>query len=256
VALAFDDADFSNQDVDQDIVIQATLSDWDEGLQDVKHLFQESKFAQYKCGLSDTGPVPEPVADGAAALSVSLRVDKSLEPKWFVVKGRDERGDEERKPIYAADRVLLGLSRLESSSDVHFTWGRNTLLTRLSADNKGGLNSVVSTLSREMRQTDISAHPSIAECQSVADAVRGEAQSAGARLADLFPRIDIQRQSMGSGAISLHEGNIPLRNKGSGTKRLITTAMVMFCMAAKIYLSSMRLKLALSRTGFAACSIN
>jgi putative ATP-dependent endonuclease of the OLD family len=106
-ALTFDDSDFFGQDVDQEIVIQATLSDWDESAPDVRQLFQESKFAQYKCGLSATGPVPEPQTDGMAALSVSLRVDKSLEPKWFVVKGRDEVGDEERKPIYAADRVRL-----------------------------------------------------------------------------------------------------------------------------------------------------
>jgi putative ATP-dependent endonuclease of OLD family len=226
-ALAFDDSDFFGQDVDQDIVIQVTLSDWDEGVPDVKQLFQESKFAQYKCGLTTTGPVAEPLPDGTAALSVSLRVDKSLEPKWFVVKGRDEVGDEDRKPIYATDRAVLGLSCLEMASDAHFAWGRNTLLTRLSADNKGNLNAVLAALSREMRLTDISGHPSIAECQSIADTIKTEAQGAGVSLTALSPRIDVQRQSMTGGAMSLHDGNIPLRGKGAGTKRLVATAMQM-----------------------------
>ena len=71
--------------------------------------FQESTFARYQCGLDENGPKPEPDAD--PAFSISLRVDKSLEPKWFAVKGRDEGHEVERKPIYAANRAFIGLSR-------------------------------------------------------------------------------------------------------------------------------------------------
>lgn len=226
-ALLFDDSDFFNQDVSQEIVIQVTLGDWDESQPDIRSFFQESKFAQYKCGLADAGPLAEPQPEGVVAISVSLRVDKSLEPKWSVVKGRDEREDQDRKPIYAADRAVLGLSRLDIFSDVHFTWGRNTILTRLSADSQVNLNTVLSTLARGMRQSDISGHQSIVECQTVADTVKQEAQNVGVRLAGLSPRIDIQRQSMSAGAVSLHEDNVPLRNKGSGSKKLVAGAMQM-----------------------------
>ena len=37
----------------------------------------------------------------------------------------------------------------------------------------------------------------------------------------------MQRQSIGTSALSLHENNVPLRNKGDGTKRLIGAAMQM-----------------------------
>jgi putative ATP-dependent endonuclease of the OLD family len=226
-SLIVDDADFFNQDISKDILIQVTLAEWDEAQPDIRGFFQESKFAQYKCGLADTGPLPEPQLQGIVALSVSLRVDKSLEPKWSVIKGVDEAEDQDRKPIYAADRAVLGLSRLDIFSDVHFTWGRNTILTRLSADNQGSLNIVLSALTREMRQSDISRHQSIIECQGIADAVKQEAQSTGVKLADLTPKIDIQRQSTSAGALSLHEGNVPLRNMGSGSKKLIAAAMQM-----------------------------
>lgn len=226
-ALTFDDSDFFNQNVAEDIVIQVTLADWDETQPDIRNFFQESKFAQYKCGLNDTGPLPEPQAGGTTAVSISLRVDKSLEPRWFVVKGRDEGEGQERKPIYAADRVVLGLSRLDIFSDFHFTWGRNTILTRLSADNQGNLNAVLSDLAREMRQSDIAHHQSVAECQTVADAIKQDAQNAGVKLAGLSPKIDIQRHSTSAGAVSLHEDNVPLRNKGSGSKKLIGAAMQM-----------------------------
>ena len=121
-ALTFDDADFFNQDVNHPIIIQVTLNDWDETLEDIRKFFQESKFAQYKCGLSDTGPIPEP-PDGGRLSSISLRVDKSLEPKWSVTRGRDDAEDQDRKPIYAAERAVLGLTRIDLYSDAHFTWG-------------------------------------------------------------------------------------------------------------------------------------
>jgi putative ATP-dependent endonuclease of the OLD family len=224
-ALAFDDADFFNQAVEDDIVIQVTLSDWDSSQDTIKRFFQESTYARYQCGLGIEGPVPEP--NGSAAFSISLRVDKSLEPKWFAVKGRDDGDDIERKPIYAAERAVIGLSRLDVFSDSHFSWGRNTILTRLSDNAKAGLSSVVSELAREMRQSDISDHPSVAQCKAVADQVRLEARNTGVNLAELTPRIDVQRQSIGSGVISLHEGQVPLRSKGSGSKRLVGAAMQM-----------------------------
>lgn len=224
-ALAFDDADFFNQVVENDIVIQVTLAGWDPALPHIKGFFQESTFARYQCGLGGNGPTPEP--DGTPAFSISLRVDKSLEPKWFAVKGRDEGDEVERKPIYATERALIGLSRLDFFSDAHFTWGRNTILTRLSEGAKDGLTGVVSELAREMRQSDISGHQSIAQCKTIADGVRVEARKTGVNLAELTPRIDVQRQSIGAGVISLHEGQVPLRNKGSGSKRLVGAAMQM-----------------------------
>ena len=225
--LSVDDSDFFGQDVEQDLVIQVTLSGWDETLPDIRKFFQEKAFARFKCGLDDTGPLPEPISDDQVAVSVSLRVDKSLEPKWFVVKGRDKGEGVEKKPIYSSDRAMLGLTRLDTFTDYHFTWGRNTILTRLSTDREGNLSAVLSELARGMRQTDVSTHEGVADCQTVANTVRQESQNAGVRLTALSPRIDIQRQAVGAGALSLHEGRVPLRNKGSGSKKLIATAMQM-----------------------------
>lgn len=224
--LAFDDSDFYDQNVNEVIVIQVTLAEWDETREDIRHFFQESKFAQYKCGLSDTGPLPEPAPDGPVAVSISLRVDKSLEPRWSVVRGRDEQEDQDRKPIYAADRAVLGASRVDIFSDFHFTWGRNTILTRLSGGG-GNLNTVLSALTRDIRECDISQNECIQECQNVADTIRSEAQNSGVCLADLSPKIDMHRQSIGTSALSLHDNNVPLRSKGDGTKRLIGAAMQM-----------------------------
>ncbi|SEQ97010.1 AAA ATPase domain-containing protein [Nitrosomonas sp. Nm51] len=136
-SLSIVDSDFFNQNVNENIVIRVTLTGWDESDEDVRRFFQESKYAQYKCGLNDAGPLPEP--GDVVAVSVSLRVDESLEPKWHIVKGRDEGEETEKKPIYSSDRAVLGLSRIDIYSDFHFTWGRNTILTRLSSESEGNL---------------------------------------------------------------------------------------------------------------------
>ena len=224
--LSFYDSDFFNQDVEQDIVIQVTLAGWDERQPEIKDFFRESKFAQFKCGLEQTGPLSEPPSDDQVAISVSLHVDKTLEPKWFVVKGRYKEADDgDKKNISAANRAILGVSRLDTLSDFHFTWSRNSILTRLSEGHVDDLSTALSQLTRDINQIDIARN--IAECQSVAETVKEESGNAGVMLKDLLPKINIQRQSMNTGVLSLHEGNVPLRNKGSGSKNLIAVAMQM-----------------------------
>ena len=87
--LSFGDSDFFNPDVERDIVIQVTLADWDEESEVFKRFFRESKFGQFKRGLDDGGPLPEPQSKDNVAVSVSLRADKDLEPRWSVAKGPD-----------------------------------------------------------------------------------------------------------------------------------------------------------------------
>lgn len=226
-SLIISDSDFFDQDIDRNIIIQVTLTDWDEARAEIRRLLQESKFAQYISGLNETGPLDEPVAGGPVALSISLRVDKSLEPRWSVIRGRDDSEEKDRKVIYASDREILGLSRIDIFSDFQFTWGRNSIVSRLSAGNDGNLNTVLSDLIRDMRQCDISQDRCIIDCQDVADTIRRDALESGVNLSDLSPKIDLQRQHIGTGALSLHENNVPLRSKGTGTKRLIGAAMQM-----------------------------
>ena len=224
--LSFGDSDFFNLDVEQDIVIQVTLADWDEEREDVKRFFQESKFGRFKCGLDDNGPLEEPWSEDDVAVSISLRVDKDLDPRWSVVKGPDLGEDANKKPISYRDRSVLGLSRIDLLSDYHFTWGRNSILTRLSGEAQGNLSEVLSQLNREIRQIDIS--DSIAGYQDVAQDVKKESSSAGVALTDLSPKIDIpRRQSMDTGILSLHEGDVPVSNRGHGSKKLIAVAMQM-----------------------------
>lgn len=227
--LSFGDSDFFNLDVEQDIVIQVTLADWDEEREDIKRFFQESKFGQFKCGLDDNGPLEEPRSEDDVAVSISLRVGKDLDPRWSVVKGPDRGEDANKKTISYSDRSVLGLSRIDLLSDYHFTWGRNSILTRLSGEAQGSLSEVLSQLNREIRQIDISENTSgFQDIAETVETVGEESRNAGVALAKLSPKINIpRRQSMDAGVLSLHEDEVPISSKGDGSKKLIAVAMQM-----------------------------
>jgi putative ATP-dependent endonuclease of the OLD family len=57
-SLAFDDADFFDQDVNQEISIQVTLSDWNESDPDMRIFFQESKLLSTSAGWVRLGRLP------------------------------------------------------------------------------------------------------------------------------------------------------------------------------------------------------
>lgn len=225
--ISFDDSDFFDQNVEDDILIQVTLSGWDESSPEAKALFQEKKFAQYVCGLGANGPLEEP-EDGIVAVSICLRVAKDLEPQWCVSRGPFDPNTEDKiKPIKASDRALFGVSRLDASSDYHFTWGRNSLLAALTAESSGDVEGVLSDLARQMRSIPLEHHEQIVVCKQVAETVRAEALEFGVRLNALAPRIDSKRQKLSGGLISLHERDIPVHGRGTGSKKLVASAMQM-----------------------------
>ena len=201
--------------------------DWDDTKPAIKRFLREQTFAQLQCGVDITGALPEPTSDENVAISISLRIDSSLEPQWSIVKGRDMGDDSDRKHIYASARAVFGFTRIEPSSDYHFSWGRNSLLTRLSTREPSELASLVSRLARQVRKGDISDHEEIKRCQEIADSIRDDAAAIGVQLTDLTPQMDLHRQPIGVSALSLHEEQIPIRNKGDGSKKLVATAMQM-----------------------------
>ena len=226
-SLPIHDSDFYRQDVDRDIVIQVTFMDWDDSKPAIKKFLREQTFAQLQCGVDIRGALPEPTSDDKVAISISLRIDSSLEPQWSIVKGRDVGDDADRKHIYASARAVFGFTRIEPFSDYHFSWGRGSLLTRLSTRDPSELASLVSRLARQVRQGDISDHEEIKRCQEVANSIRKDAAAIGVPLTDLAPQMDLHRQPIGVSALSLHEEQIPIRNKGDGSKKLVATAMQM-----------------------------
>lgn len=210
-----DDSDFFNQDISNPITIAVTLADWNRESDICKKFFSESKFGQFICGLNETGPIDEPIDGSLEAITVKLIIDKTLEPKWFVVKG------DQQKPLSSSDRDIFGIGRIDSYLDSNFTWGRNAPLAKLSSENADGLDSTLTNIARLARKTQLDSE----EFNSVALRVKTESEQFGVKLTDVTPKIDVRKLSLGTGALSLHENDIPLRNLGFGSKKLISFAI-------------------------------
>lgn len=214
--ITFDDTDFNKQDTTQPIQIQVTLSNWDNQNEKIKKFFTEEKFGQFIGGLSETGPTEEP-ADDVCSITLRLTVDSSLEPKWFVVRGQ------ELKAISSQDRSIFGIGRIDTTLDSNFTWSRTSLLSKLSSANQENISPILAQISRGIRDRELD----LVECNATAAAVRTDAVKFGVNINELKAKIDIQKISLASGALALHQESIPLRNLGSGSKKLISCSMQM-----------------------------
>ncbi|MGE3319852.1 MAG: ATP-dependent endonuclease [Candidatus Berkiella sp.] len=212
-----DDSDFFNQDINNAISISVTLSDWDQENDELNKFFSESKFGQYIGGLEQDGVISEPIHGAKLSITINLSVDKFLEPKWLVVKGEDNRS------ITASDRSLFGVGRIDAHLDTNFTWKRNSVLSRISSENKESIDLVLSDIARSLRDNS----PDLEDCNSITEIIKPELDRFGVKIDNLIPKIDIQNLSIASGALALHSGNVPLRNFGTGSKKLVSCALQM-----------------------------
>ena len=129
----------------------------------------------------------------------------------------------ETKDISSVDRNFFGIGRIDVHLDNNFTWGNNSLLTRLSSEMNKSLKSVFTDIIRNVRHNYLE----LEKHKDLADSVRIEAQKFGVKINTLQSKIDIKKFSLDAGVLALHHENIPLRNFGSGSKKLISCAMQM-----------------------------
>jgi putative ATP-dependent endonuclease of the OLD family len=209
--LQLDDTDFHQAETIHPIMIDVTLVD------PPKELLTEMTFGLHKRGWNTlTGLSDEPESGDADALTVRFTVDQSLEPRWSVVTDRDVEGVK----ISAKQRETLGVSRIDAYLDRHLTWGRGTVLSRLT--DKGGDEGFVDAV-RAAR--DVVRKADLADLKVAAGKVEERGRSLGATTNEgLRPNLDAKYVQVGSGGLSLHDGAIPVRLKGLGTRRLFALA--------------------------------
>lgn len=210
--IPFDDSDFLGAETSQPFSITGVVG------QLPSELLKIDRFGLRLRGWSRTGELlPEP-EEGEGVLVVRLRVENDLEPQWFVVDGKDQ---EHR--LSAKDRERFGAVAVGRFSDRHLSWARGAVLSRLTGDLEE-VPRIISAASRAARETfkDV-------ECSSLratAGRVEKLARGVGVRPTSGYrPDLDPISLSLNAGGISLHDGEIPVRRLGQGTRRLLAIAM-------------------------------
>jgi len=212
--IIFNDSDFFGSKTEDPIRILITLVSLPE------QLLVDSKFGLHLRGWNlEKGLHDEPGEEDLKALTLQLKIDSSLEPEWTVINSRLQDGIK----ISTKDREKFGITQLGGFVDRHLTWGKGTVLSRLTEE--------TDTIADMLSSVGRTARDSIQLCKlpKLSEAAK-KVQSLGNKFGvpskeDYHPHIDIQSLGTTIGHFTLHENNVPLRLSGLGSKRLLAIAM-------------------------------
>jgi putative ATP-dependent endonuclease of OLD family len=210
----FEDSDFYDGCADDPIVIDATIGELP------RHLISDAHFGLRLRGLTAEGELhDEPQEGDVEVVTIRLTVDSSLEPAWEVVTERHPEGAH----INAREREKLGVVRLGTFLERHLSWSRGSALARLTGEVDEHAEMLADAHRKARNAVDKSKLPKLAA-----------AAQETARLASAFgvkprkgfePALDPGANAVSAGGLALHDGPVPLRRAGLGTRRLVTLAV-------------------------------
>jgi putative ATP-dependent endonuclease of OLD family len=218
-SVAFTDADFHGLDVDHPIRIAVTLGALDDPLKNI------DAYGDFLVGFNAaTGVVePEPGAGLETSLTLQLTVQSDLEPEWSLISPRAQAAGRTRN-LNWADRTRIAPARLGVTGDMHLTWRRGSVLSRLT-DGKADASKELTRAAREMRNTFD--QKELKELEGPLAVVAAAASEMGVPVgAAVQALIDAGSVTFTGGTISLHDGDgVPLRALGLGSARLLIAAL-------------------------------
>ncbi|MEQ7154293.1 ATP-dependent nuclease [Brevundimonas aurifodinae] len=213
-----DDTDFYNLDFTQPATVTITVVGLPDSFRsDARYGFHLRGWDETAGSLSD-----EPDDSLEDALSIRVSLDAStLEGRWSLFH---LRLDPEAEPpsLRFADARDLAPTRLGPYADRHLGWGRQSVLNRIGLD--GRMTGQLAAASRAAREAFRSTNKDV----FVAPVAQAEKLSRhfSVRVRDGFTaELDVQGSAISSGGVVLHAGSLPLRTLGTGSSRLIVSAL-------------------------------
>jgi energy-coupling factor transporter ATP-binding protein EcfA2 len=193
-----------------------------------QYLLKEDKYGLAICGYNkeDNCIYDDICENHEKALRIRLEVKKDLEPKWYVVDGRNK----EAINISASDRSKFSVYLISDSLDRHFSWNKGNPLYTLynSSDEQGAEKTLLMDLLRETKgKID---EQTFSQFDEITKKIKDLAVDVGADIKNIKTTMDFRDLVVKDGRVCLHEDKIPLRATGKGTKRLLSIAIQMSLM--------------------------
>ena len=218
---SFYDTDFHNGNIEEPIEIEVSLYDLPPAL------LSEAKFGFHKRLLNKSGQIIDDLSsedseDNTDILTIKLQVNKDLEPKWYIV---NNRANQECIEISASDRAKFNVYLISDYLDKHFSWSKgNPLYSMLKQDvsDQEKSNIIIDALREAKEKVDKS---SFDHLNKVIKKVEETASSLGLNISNTTTTIDFKDISVKEDKVCLHENNVPFRQKGKGSKRLVSIAI-------------------------------
>ena len=221
--IPFTDSDFHDCNVESPIKIEATLTDLtDEILRKVGE-----RIIGVKNGEIITSMTSPEAQDGITdAVTIQLKVEKDLEPEWYLL-GAD---GVEPKPIRASERELFNCFYISEYNDRHFMLSKGTPLSTLfkqKAEKKVDIlnAALIADLGRNAKKGFEEAIQSEEIFAEVVNAITQNATDLGLKTGEVEASLDQREFLLRENKIVLHQENVPLRQLGKGSKRLLSLAI-------------------------------
>ena len=215
--LSFDDSDFFRGNPTDPITIEAVLG----ALPDV--FLDLEKYGHWLCGwdaqaLARTDDPGDGLED---ALRIRLTVGSDLEPAWSAIKNDEDEG----VPFKATDRARVAVSLIGAISDRHLTWSRGSILSRLTeteniTSSLAGAARAARAALEDRREQDL------VPFDEVAQIAETTARALGVNVAASYKaHLDTDAVNVRTTGLALHDDDMPLRQLGLGSKRMLTTGL-------------------------------
>lgn len=212
--ITFSEADFVGGDTEQEIQIEVTVTELSQAL------LADNRFGLYIRGIGPDGTIHDEPEDGDdPALTVRLSVDATMEPVWALICERYAVP----RILSNRDRSMFCLVRLAGEESRHLTWAQGSMLARMTGRADGAAQQLAAAYRSARQNANLD---SIRELVETAQAAEGYARGIGAYINNQYrPDLELGRGGFNSGSIALHDGTVPLRLAGLGTRRLATLAV-------------------------------
>lgn len=211
--LTLNDSDFYKGKVENTIVVEVSIGDL------VEDFLSLNKYGQYLRGWDSKFGTLVDEADDAleSVLTIRLTVGKDLEPKWLVVCDRNPDG----VPFKQADRNKVSVGLIGAYSERQLSWATGTALAKLTEAQS--LNELLANASRTARTSLDADRPNTLKNFDAA-AVKSQevAKILGVPVMDAYKaHLDLSSVNLKVGGLALHDGDIPLRQLGLGSRRML-----------------------------------
>lgn len=212
-SLTLSDSDFYECNIDKSIIIEVTIGDL------IHEFCALNKYGNYLRGwdAATLKVVDEPDDHLESVLTVRLSVEKDLEPKWTVVCDRSPEGIQFKQ----ADRNKVSVGLIGAYSERQLSWATGTALANLTEAQS--LNELLANASRTARTSlDVDRPVSLKNFDDAAIKSEDIAKLLGVPVKHAYKaHLDLSSINLKVGGLTLHDGDIPLRQLGLGSRRML-----------------------------------
>ncbi|WP_186027968.1 ATP-dependent nuclease [Burkholderia gladioli] len=211
--LSLSDLDFYQCKTDTPIVIEVSIGEL------IDEFCSLNKYGYWLRGWDAANLIlsDEPEDHLERILTVRLTIEKDLEPKWVVVCDRNPEGI----PFKQADRIKVSVGMIGAYSEKQLSWAAGTTLAKLTEAQS--LNELLANASRTARTSlDADRAVSLKNFDEAAQRSQEKAKLLGVPVLDKYKaHLDLDSVNLKIGGLALHDGDIPLRQLGLGSRRML-----------------------------------